>query len=494
MKRILAGLLILMVALAPAGALAAGEEAPTPEPVESGAPAESTNPIETQPTDEPDAPQSSGTLSIDDKNVYEGMEKPYRSGYAPTVKDGKVTIVLPLLAETDVGKLTVTPNLGDPASAPFVFKSYQKTVKQSQQKINGAKDTKEIYYIRFDLNLSKKRMNGTYPVVIDVQGKEVMQSFTTYVTVTDGKDPNAEPSEPVAAEPKPESQPILIVSGSKISPEKPKAGGKFTADVELRNTNEKKSVKNMTVTVTTDNPLVSLTEDSNTFYFEKFEKGHTETLTLHFQAGTATPPGKYNITLAMSYDNTDATTLTSSGTVQVEVVQPLRVELSAPQIPETVNAGDTLPLSFQVMNLGRGGVYNVRCEIAAPGLMPTGTAFLGNMEAGTSATADVNVFIGTKDMSEGSTETEKYGYTSGAITLIYEDDSGEEYRETFEITTSIAEPVIDTSAADQEEAEKKQERQAGQWWISVAIGGAAILIIGVALLLRKRKKRHETEE
>ena len=80
MKRILAGLLILMVALAPAGALAAGEEAPTPEPVESGAPAESTNPIETQPTDEPDAPQSSGTLSIDDKNVYEGMESPIEAG------------------------------------------------------------------------------------------------------------------------------------------------------------------------------------------------------------------------------------------------------------------------------------------------------------------------------------------------------------------------------------------------------------------------------
>lgn len=484
MRRTFLILLAMTILLLPVGSMAATESA-SPEP----------SPAETEP-DTPDMPGEEGTvqLTIDDKNIYEGMEKPYRSGYAPLVKDGTATIVLPLLAEADAGKLTVTPNLGDPASAPFVFKSYQRTIGLSQQKVNNTEETKAVYYIRFDLKLAKSRINGTYPVVIDVQGKNVAQSFTSYVTVTDGKDPNAQPAEPVVAEPKPESQPIVIVSGSKVTPEKPEAGKNFTVEVDLTNTNEKKAVQNMTVTVTTDNPLISLKENTNTFYFDKFPKGHKETLTLHFQAGIATPPGKYGIALAMSYDNADAATLTSSGTVQVDVAQPMRVELTVPQLPETVNAGDTLPLSFQVMNLGRGGVYNVRCEIAAPGLIPAGTAFLGNMEAGTSATADVNVFIGTKDMSEGSTETEKYGYTSGSITLIYEDDSGQEYRETFDITTNIAEPIINTSTEAEEEAAKKQEQQAGQWWISVAIGGGAILVIVAVLLIMKRKKRHETQE
>ena len=451
-----------------------------------------TQPEQKESPEQTELPQESGpmVLAIDDQNTYEGMEKPYKSGYTPTVKDGKVTVVLPLKAEENLGKLTVTPNLGDPATAPFVFRNYQKTVTVSEQEVNGTKETRKVYYIRFDFTLTKSRTNGTYPVVIDVQGQDISQSFTSYVTITDGKEPNTGEEIPAVAEPKPESQPILIVSDSTISPETPEAGGAFTVDVKITNTSEKKAVQNMTVTVTTDNPMISLEEPSNTFYYEKFGKGHTETLPLHFLAEASTPPGKYTITLTMNYDNSDATTLTSTGIVQVEVVQPMRVELTLPQIPESVSAGDTLPFSFQFMNLGRGSVYNVRCEIDVPGLIPTGAAFAGNMEAGTSITADVNVFIGTKDMSEGSEETEKYGYTTGNITLIYEDENGKEYSEDFEISTNISEPVI-TTVSD-ENVQQEEQKKAGQWWIAVAVLGGAIIVAAIVWLLRKRKKNHES--
>ena len=188
----------------------------------------------------------------------------------------------------------------------------------------------------------------------------------------------------------------------------------------------------------------------------------------------------------MAYDNQDALTLNSAGTVSVSLVQPMRVELTPPQIPEAVNAGDTLPLSFQVMNLGRGMVYNVRCNIEAPGLIPAGAAFVGNMEAGTSATADVNVFIGTKDMSEGSGETEKYGYTEGKMTLIYEDQYGKEYTQDFDIFTNIEQPVIETVSEPEEET-----KTPGQWWIAVAIGGAVVAAGIVILVVKKRKGSHE---
>ena len=34
---------------------------------------------------------------------------------------------------------------------------------------------------------------------------------------------------------------------------------------------------------------------------------------------------------------------------------------------------------------------------------------------------DMDVFVGTKNMSEGYEGDDKYGYTNGKITLIYED-------------------------------------------------------------------------
>lgn len=487
LKRICCVLLVAVLTVFPVAALAVeGEASPSP----STAPAENPKEGSAGPEEGGDAgtePQTA-SLKIDDKNLYDGMEKPYKSGYAPAIKNGKAIIVLPLLAEGNPGKLTVTPNLGDASSAPFVFKNYQKTIGQTEQKINGTEETKKIYYIRFDLPLAKSRMNGTYPVLIDVAGKDISQSFTTYVTIKDGKDPNAVTQEPTVSEPKPESQPIVLVESSSVAPEVVEAGQEFTATVRLKNTNEKKAVQNMTVTISTEAEGFTLLEDTNTKYIKKLGKGESMELQFRYKTGLEVPAGKYSIALAMSYDNTDAQTLASSGMVDVSVSQPMRVEAVLPEVPAEVNAGDTIPMSFQIMNLGRGKVYNARCEIDAPGFIPTGAAFVGNLEPGTAGTADVNVFIGTKDMNTDTPAEEKYGYTSGKITLRYEDENGKESTEEFEISSMINQPIIQSSG--EEPVEKKPEA-AGQWWITVAIGAAVLIAAVVIVLVRRRKKRYE---
>ena len=94
----------------------------------------------------------------------------------------------------------------------------------------------------------------------------------------------------------------------------------------------------------------------------------------------------------------------------------------------------------------------------------------------------MDVFVGTKDMSEGYEGEEKYGYTNGTITLVYEDADGTEYTQETEISTMINEPVITTSADNTEEEPKK----ASQWWISIVIGGVVIAGLVVYLVIRKR--------
>ena len=494
MKKLVTVVLAILLAAAP---LAWAGAAETPAPAEATQEAEATTAtpaVETEspaPEDGMDGEDPMGDLtmtplSIDDKNIYDGMARAYQDGYTPAVSGSRVTIVLPLLADANLGPLTVTPNLGDAATAPFVFQNYQKTVSMSQREINGTKETRQVYYIRFDFSLSKNRYNGTYPVIIDVKGSGVEQSFTSYVTITDGKDPNEVVEPEVPAETKPQSQPIILVSGSTVSPEVPEAGSEFTLTVQLTNTDERKAVQNMTVTVTSDNPSLYLVEESNTFYYRNFAAGHTEELALRFKSDLAAVEGKYNVTLAMTYDNQDALTLNSTGTVPVSIVQPIRIELTPPTVEDTVNAGDTLPMSFQVMNLGRGSVYNVRCDVEVPGLIPSGSAFIGNMEAGTSATADINVFVGTLDMSEDYEGGERYGYTAGKIVLRYEDKDGQEFTQEFDVGTNINEPIIQTSGEQQEEETKTPS----QWWIFVAAGAAVLIAILTIYLVRRRKKRN----
>ena len=433
------------------------------------------------------------SLEIDDENVYEGMDKAYKNGYTPIVKDGKATVVVPLITDGKIKDdiITVTPGLGDTSSSPFVYKNYQRTVNLIDNAVEEGTKVSS-YLVRFDFLLSSERYNGVYPVTIDVQaqaeedGSPIQQQFTTYVTITDGKDPNA--PEPTPKPEKPKPQPKIIVGSYSINPSPAMAGEVFTATVTLKNTNEKRSVQNMAVTVSCDSPNFLLQNESNVIYIKKLSKGAETDLSLTYKTDLETPAGRYNIMLAVEYDDSDAATLSSSGTVPVTISQPLRVEMETPQIPTEVNAGDTMPLSFQVMNMGRSNVYNVRIELSADGLIPSETAFIGNMEAGVAMPGEMNVFVGTKDMSEGYEGEEKYGFTSGKIILIYEDSDGQEYTEETEIFTTINPPVITPASTEPEEEPEK----AGQWWISVIIGGVVIAGLAAFLIIRGKKgKQHE---
>lgn len=392
-------LLILALCLAPAVALTEGEATDTPTAT---------------PTPTPTATAAAGgEFVLDNQNVYDGMDKSYQQGYTPTVKSGKATIVLPLLATGAIqgNALLASPNLGATSGSPFAFQNIQMTVTKADCPVNGGPAVVSAYLIRFDLPLVSGRLNGVYPVGIDVQAKaadgtEIEQSFTAYVTIKDGKDPNAQPT--VAATPKPTPQPKVLLSSYQVQPADVQAGQEFTATVTLKNTHERSAVQNMTVTVSTDSPSLTLLNESNSFFIKSLDKDATVDLVLKFRSDLNTPPQRYTVTLNMDYDNAEAMTLTSAGSFAVQIGQPLRVDMDPPELASTVNVGDTFPLSLQVMNLGRGAIYNVRCQVNVPGLVPSGAAFIGNMEAGTAAAQKVDIFVGTRDMGADKSAG-KYG-------------------------------------------------------------------------------------
>ena len=445
----------------------------------------------TQPLEEGTA--AAGSLSIDNSNIYEDMDKAYKDGYMPAVNGGTATVILPLVSNGEIKgyTITATPGLGDMTSSPFVIKNYVKTVNLNSNPVSTGVSISS-YLVRFDLSLAAGRINGVYPVTIEIQaqgadGSPILQTFISYVTITDGKDPETAQPTPEAEEPS--SQPKVIVSSYSVNPSPVVAGGEFTATVTLKNTSEIKSVQNMTVTVSCESPNLSMKNESSTFYINRLASGKTEDIALAYKTDLETPAQQFNITLDISYDNTEGTPLTSAGVVSVQVSQPLSVEMATPQIAAHVTAGDTMPVTFEVMNMGRSKIYNVRCELSAPGLIPASSAFIGNMEAGTAGTGNMDVFIGTKDMTDGYTGTDKYGSTSGKITLIYEDEAGNQYTQDTEITTIISEAVINTS----DDTTAEDSEKAGQWWISIVIGGIVVAALTVFLIARRNKDKHNEE-
>jgi len=301
--------------------------------------------------------------------------------------------------------------------------------------------------------------------------------------------------------PAPTFQPKVIVSKYTINPSPAVAGQEFTATVTLKNTSDTEAVQNMTVTATCSSTNFALESNSSTVYISSLANGGTTNITLKYKTDLGTAAQQYSIALAISYDSADGTSLTAAGTVPVTVSQPLSVQMDDPQIPAQVNAGDTIPLSFHVMNLGRSAIYNVRCELSAPGLVPSDTAFIGNMNPGTSMQGTMDVFISTKasgsgsssssssSSSSGSDANDLYGLTSGKVTLIYDDAAGKEYTKDTEFSTTINQPVAGTSSA----APKAQPKKVGQWWVSILIGGVIIAGLAAVLIVRRKKGTHHED-
>ena len=163
------------------------------------------------------------------------------------------------------------------------------------------------------------------------------------------------------------------------------------------------------------------------------------------------------------------------------------MELVMPRFADSVSAGETVPVFFQVMNMGRSAMYNVRCVVSGYGLVPSNTGYIGTMEAGTSKTAKVVLYIIALNASEGNENRPQYGDTTGTVTLIYEDETGQEYSQEATFDTTVNRPVVQLPQNNSEE--EKNEQRVGSWWVSVSILGGVILAAVITIWILGKKKR-----
>lgn len=470
------------------------ESTASTDPTEPTAPTDTTLPTEpTEPSTptEPSVPQIPTVLEIDSAHTYSGMGTAYENGYLPRIADGVMKVVLPLRCSGALwgDKLEASVSLDTSAASPFVVENLRKNFYlQSVVPIDDG-EAQDIYLISFDIPLTDTRKNGTYPVTIntsgfDMAGSPVNTSFTLYITITDGVvEKIAQPTVDT-----PTAEPVVYVSKTVIEPKTAQAGEAFTMTVTLKNSITTKSVRNMLVTVDTGNVQINLDEDSSIFPVEAIDRGGEATLILHFSTEPAIPSGKYPIRFSFKYDSSKTLNLSSTGAAIVEIQQPANMELVMPRFPNSVSVGETIPMSFQIMNMGRSAMHNVRCVVSGFGFVPSNTGYIGTMEAGTSRNTKVELYIIALNASIGNENGPQYGNTTGTVTLLYEDETGQEYSQEATFDTTVNRPVVQLPQNNTEE-EKAQQR-VSSWWISVSIlGGVILAAVGTTLLFQKKKRR-----
>ena len=424
-------------------------------------------------------------LYIDNQNIYEGMNKSYSEGYIPSIENGNALVVIPLKSNNNIKNSTITAkvDLGNGETIPFVQKNYEKNFGVGSFAVNGGTSQSESYLVRFNLELKQERYNGSYPVNINVSayaedGTEINQTFITYVTITDGEDLTPEPEEVVVEEDAPVFMPKILVSSYSFSSSEIKQGDTVTAEVVFVNTSKTNSVKNMTVSVSTGEKL-ELVSKTDSIYIDDVGANETFTVSYDFKVDMMAAEGQYNLAFSLDYADYEGRTYTSSSNIKVNVGQLMKIEFDDLVIPESIEVGQTVEGTTQVMNLGKGKIYNVRAELSVDGLKAEKTMFLGNIESGSAISGSMEI------LAIGRSGNSYYGDTEGVLTFYYEDEAGNEFNQSVEIKTNIVAPTYD-------EIDVGTQDKTGQWWVIMAVVVSIVIVICILIAFGNvKKKRYE---
>ena len=278
--------------------------------------------------------------------------------------------------------------------------------------------------------------------------------------------------------------PKMIVQSCKSSKDEIQAGDEVTLDITLSNTSSTETVRNMTVTIGDEGEYLNLLSPTDTIYVESLSAGQTCVVSYKYKILSSAVPGAYGLSVSMDYADSKGASQSASGKIRMMVFQSVKLEFDPLVLNSEVQVGDVVIAQIQAMNLGRSKVHNVRAVIEADGLAPEGTLFIGDIEAGKTATGSVKISV--TSLSKGSS---LYGETKGIVTYYYEDENGKEYEKTGDFITNIKTPFSNTT--------KEESDDTGQWWIimAVVVGILFFLIIGMILHgIRRRNRQNEVED
>lgn len=479
-KRVILLVATLLILIIPLTAFAedpdpAVSESPETAPAPTHAQSPAFTPAATQPSSPTANPTAEPTpvvdqLIIDSRNLYEGMDRTYAQGYVPRIVNGRAYIILPLLGETYDGKATVTADLGATADSPFIFGNYSQTAGGWGR-----------YVFALEIPLVSERINGSYPVTLkvdylDVLGQQKQQSFTVYVTVTDGKNPPNPNDVPKQAVEKPE----LFISECTVDPGTVGGEEEFSVSVTIDNIG---SIRARSVRPSYGSEAAGIipAETNSAMHLENISSGKSEAVSFNLRTTKDVLAGEQPFYITLDYVDLYGGVYTNTRTFLVYVTQPAEMSYDSVSLPREVTAGETISLPANVFNIGKSTLRNVTVNLSGAGLYPTSSVFLGDIQPGQAGYGEMKVFVGMLSMTEGYTES--YGRTSAVYTISYTDDAGEAHTVEQQLSTEIKQPVI---AGEKTEAEKKaeeeQKRAMSQWWVSALVAFAIISIV-VALIV-----------
>lgn len=389
-------------------------------------------------------------------------------------KDFTIGFDVKNLGDTIANNVKVSVESSDPAIIP-------KTA--SIKKLNTLEAGKSANFT-FVLSPTAEATTKNYPINITVEYEDELNAgkeksvVTQYVGVYVEKIDKGEGAN--------KGKPKLIIDQYSFEPALAKAGENFTMNLSFFNTNAKKTVKNIKISLVVDEKteetgnVFTPVGSSNTFYIDSIPpKGRVGKTITMFTVPDAKAKS-YNITANFEYEDTEGQEYTATELIGVPVVQQSKLEIGEISIPTENYVGQPIPVMVEFYNMGKVTLYNTMVSLEGDFQTENGNYYVGNFESGNSETF------------EGTIIPDSPGEIKGTLVFSYDDTSGEhvEIRKDFKLNVEEAPPMDEfPDDMNPDMNQSKGILKSKKFWIILAIivGGG----IGGIKFYKNRKKKKE---
>lgn len=252
------------------------------------------------------------------------------------------------------------------------------------------------------------------------------------------------------------STPRLMITEYSLEGDYLSPGKTSLLTVTIKNFSNTKYAKNIKLSFGSDMAAIKPVGTGNQ-YVDIIYAGSSYKWKLELTAAQTAEVGEHQITISAEYEDIYFNTYSSNDNLRLNVRQTVGLDFSNAQLPTKIFAEDTATISISLLNTGKARLRNIKLNFEIDKLTTGGTYFVGEIAAGETAVATVNLRAGGE-----------LGAAEGKLIISYEDEFAQVYTKEQSLSSTIIEkpsmPVVN------EEPKSKYPL----WW-AFALGG---LILG----------------
>lgn len=274
------------------------------------------------------------------------------------------------------------------------------------------------------------------------------------------------------------SQPRLMVTDYTVENDFVSPDKASVIEITIKNFSHSKAINNLKLSVLDESGDIKA-DGTGTRFVDRIYAGSTYTWELPVTVSKTAQIGEHKLTVNMEYEDKYFTAYSASDTLCINVKQTVSLDYDGILLPSKSTQGITETISPIIMNTGKSTIRNCKISFDIDGIDSAGVLFIGEIPAGESKTGNANLRVSTETLGE----------TNGLATITYEDEFGEEYSKTVDLSTTIVEPIV------KETEEQEEEKKYPLWWAfalaGLTVGGGIGFAIPTAIYSKKQREEDE---